>query len=73
MLFVLLIAGSPNSSPEQIVRLKWMMGACVVGGLICCGAGIMLLVRAHPVWGGAIGALPLAVMFGLIVWVGVSS
>lgn len=69
---MLLLAGGANSSPEQIRLIKWLMLACVVGGLICCGGGIFLICRAHPVWGGVLGAVPMILLVGAMIWAEVS-
>lgn len=72
MLFVLLLAGSPNSSPEQIRLIKWLMLLCAVAGLLCFGGGIFLTARAHPALASLVGALPMIVLVSLMIWVEVS-
>ncbi len=71
-LFVLCIAGSPNSSDAQIRVIKMLMLASVVGGLMCLAGGIFLIVRSHPVAGGIVGALPIITLFALMIWAEVS-
>lgn len=68
MLFTLLIAGSPNSSDAQIRVIKWLMLATLVGGLACFGLGVLLIIKAHPVWAGGVGVLPFAFVMGLMIW-----
>lgn len=71
-LLVMLMAGGANSTPEQIRLIKWLMLATVVGGLIVCVGGIVLICKSHPVWGGVVGVMPMAVLIGLMIWAEVS-
>ena len=72
MLFVLLIAGSPNSTDAQIRLIKWLMLATVVGGLACSGLGVLLIVKSHPMWASMVGVFPMAFLIGLMIWCEVS-
>lgn len=72
MLFVMIMAGGANSTPEQIRVLKWLMLACAVGGLICFAGGVGLVIRSHPALAGAVGVLPMVVLVGLMIWAEVS-
>ena len=67
-----LLAGGANSSPEQIRQIKWWILATVVGGLICLGLGTLLVFKAHPLWGGLVGAVPFVFVFASIIWLQIS-
>lgn len=70
-LFTLCIAGSPNSSDEQLRMIKLYMIASLVGGLVCVVGGTVFVVRGSTLVGGTLGILPMAVLFGLIAWVSI--
>jgi hypothetical protein len=68
LVLTLLLAGSPNSSPEQLLRIKrLMLGTALVGlgGLI---GAVWAMVVGRPALAGAIGAAPAAAGIGLLVY-----
>ena len=58
MMLVLLLAGSPNSSPQQLAQIKWMMlGVAALGLLGLVGAIVAMVMGKH--WPAAgIGIAP---------------
>lgn len=68
MILVLLMASGANSTEQEIRTLKfWLLGFSI-GGLLCLSLGILLTCKAHPIFGGLIGALPGFVLVGGMVW-----
>ncbi len=58
VLLVLLLAGSPNSSPQQLATIKsWMIATGVVGVLGLVGAVWLMIVR-RPMPAAAVGGAP---------------
>lgn len=58
MFLTLLLAGSPNSSPAQLARIKgWMLAATAVGA-IGIGGAVWATVAGKPGLGSCFGAAP---------------
>lgn len=68
MLITLMLAGGANSSPEQIRLLKWLMLGMTVVGILSLAGGILLIVKAHPVWGGVVGSVPVVGFLALMIY-----
>ena len=66
LMLVLLLAGSPNSSPQQLMFIKLSMLATAVVCLVCAGAAIWLMIAKHPWWGLAAGFSPVVFCIALI-------
>ena len=65
---VLIVAGMPNSSPEQeaaLWRFFWALGA---GGLLCFALAVTLLVYRRAGMAAAVGAFPAVALIGFVVW-----
>jgi hypothetical protein len=72
MLFVLCIAGAPNSSPAQIVRIKLYMLATALGGVAIVACACTLIAFGHPSWASVVGIVPMAALIGLFIYCEVS-
>lgn len=72
MILVLLMAASPNSSPEQLRNIKLMMlAALVIGALMAIGASI-LIATGRPWIGSIVGAFPALFVFGGMVYLSIA-
>lgn len=67
-LFTLILAGSPNSTPEMWARLKMYMLLTVIGGVSVLASAIWAIATGKPGIGAIVGGTPAVVLFGLIVW-----
>jgi len=70
LMLVLLLAGSPNSTPAQLSQIKWLMLSVAVVGLIGTVAAIWsMCVHRHGL-GAAIGFAPalFVVILFVILW-----
>ena len=68
-LLTLLLAGSPNSTPEFYAKLKFWMIFTAVAGTAIVVAAIWTLAEGHPLISLLIGGFPILVLIGLIAWV----
>lgn len=64
----MLMAGSPNSSPDQLLFIKRMMLAFGVVGLICLIGAIVLSVNRMPGWSIAVSLVPVLFTIVFFVW-----
>ena len=71
MLLTLFVAGMPNSTPEQLRRIKRLMLATAVGGAAALAGSVWLLVEGRALWAAGVGIAPAVGAFGLMVWAGV--
>ncbi|HQY89113.1 MAG TPA: hypothetical protein PK402_10665 [Tepidisphaeraceae bacterium] len=65
---VLLLAGSPNSSPEQLLFIKRMMLVIAVLGAICLIGAIVLNVNRMLGWSIAVSLVPVVLVIGFFIW-----
>jgi hypothetical protein len=73
MILVLCLAGTPNSTPEQLATMKAVMLGVVVGGLLFFAGGVTLLVLGRPGWSAVVGGAPAAVAVVGLVWLTVAT
>ena len=65
---VLIVAGMPNSTPQQeaaLWRFFWAVGA---GGLLCFALAVTLLVYRRAGIAAAVGAVPVVALVAFIFW-----
>jgi hypothetical protein len=67
MMLVMLMAGGANSSPAQILQIKWMMMGVAVIGLGGLVGGIWTLIAGRPWVSAGIGIMPAVVAIGMFV------
>ncbi|MGE3109760.1 MAG: hypothetical protein AB7G11_06680 [Phycisphaerales bacterium] len=71
-LFVLLLAGAPNSSPQMLARLKaGLLATAIIGTALMTGA-VWALVEGRPGLAALVGGFPAAFLIGLFIWLEVS-
>jgi hypothetical protein len=68
MVVGLLLAGSPNSSPEQFLRIKRLMLGMALVGLGGLSGAVWAMVAGRPGLAGVIGVAPAALGIGLLVY-----
>lgn len=68
MILVMLMAGGANSTPQQITTIKWLLAGFSAAGLVCLVGGIVLIARSFPITGGAVGVLPMVLVFAGLIW-----
>ena len=64
----MLLAGSPNSSPEQLLFLKRMMLVFGVVGLVCLVGAIVLNVNRMLGWSIAVSLFPFVLAIAFFTW-----
>lgn len=64
----MLMAGSPNSSPGQLLFIKRMMLVFGVVGLVCLIGAIVLSVNRMPGWSIAVSLVPVLFTIVFFVW-----
>lgn len=67
-LSVLVLAGSPNSTPYQQSRFRFMILTTLVVTLACVGGAIWSMISGKPWLGACVGLMPLAVSALLLAW-----
>ena len=67
MMLVMLMASGANSSPAQILQIKWMMIGVAVIGLGGLVGGIWTLVAGRPWVSAGIGIVPAVAVMVLVV------
>ncbi|HYD02151.1 MAG TPA: hypothetical protein VEB22_13070 [Phycisphaerales bacterium] len=68
MLLSLLLAGSPNSSPAQLARIKGWMLATVLVGLLGATGAVWAMAIGRPGLGAYAGAAPAAFCIAAFVY-----
>jgi len=63
-----MLAGMPNSSPEQLAAMKRWMLVFAGAGLVSAIAAIWLLVVGKPIAGLVIALLPAAFIVCVVAW-----
>jgi hypothetical protein len=58
LMLVLLVASAPNSKPQELMTIKWLMTAAAVVGLGCLIGGGWTLVSGKPWTSTGLGLTP---------------
>ena len=67
-MIVLLFAGMPNSSPQQLAYIRNLMILTAAIGLICPIVGVYLVVHSRAGPSALVGALPITFAIGLFIY-----
>lgn len=62
------LAGSANSTPEALQRIKLFMICFSIGAFISLIGGIVLIVKGLPGWAALVGGLPVLFVVCVIIW-----
>lgn len=65
------LAAGANSSPEEILKIKLFLLIVIAFGLIIIGGGVALIYYGYPGLAVIVGILPLAVVVGWMIVLGI--
>jgi hypothetical protein len=64
---IFIVAGMPNTSPEQQVKMWRLFWGIAAAGFLCAAGGIMLIITGRPGFAAVVGALPMLLCAGLLI------
>lgn len=64
---VFVMAGMANTKPEDANFFYRLIAAILIGGAVCLGGGVWLLIAGRTGWASVVGIFPLAFMIGTFI------